>query len=145
MKEDIKDAEKDYRRSADADGRHGCRCRRLPVCEYGHVQGVAGEGEKVRYRRYPGSRRIRKHHFKGSLETNAYPVKSEEERKKLDKTLERINASQDDVVIVCPRGGGGAKNTYDYLKEKGVEEKRLFILEKGMEGWPHPEMCVQGR
>jgi rhodanese-related sulfurtransferase len=86
-----------------------------------------------------------KRHFKGSLETNAYPVKSDEERQRLDATLAKINASKDDVVIVCPRGGGGAKNTYDYLKGKGVEEKRLFILEKGMEGWPHPEMCVSGR
>ena len=83
-------------------------------------------------------------HFKGALETNAYPVKSDEERQRLDATLTQINASTDDVVIVCPRGGGGAKNTYDYLKGKGVEEKRLFILEKGMEGWPHPEMSVTG-
>jgi rhodanese-related sulfurtransferase len=86
-----------------------------------------------------------KRHFKGAIETNAFPAKSEEERKRLDKTLERIKATQEDVVIVCPRGGGGAKNTYDYLKGKGIEEKRLFILEKGMEGWPYTEMCVGGR
>lgn len=86
-----------------------------------------------------------KRHFKGSLETNAYPVKSDEERARLDKTLERINATKAGVVIVCPRGGGGAKNTYDYLKAKGVDEKRLFILEKGMEGWTFPEMCVTGK
>ena len=86
-----------------------------------------------------------KSHFQGSLETNAYPVKSDEERARLDQTLEKINATSAEVVIVCPRGGGGAKNTYDYLKSKGVAEARLFILEKGMEGWPHPEMCVTGR
>jgi rhodanese-related sulfurtransferase len=86
-----------------------------------------------------------KRHFKGAVETNAYPVKSEEERKKLDTVLERIKATQDDVVIVCPRGGGGAKNTYDYLKGKDIDEKRLFILTKGMEGWPYPGMCVTGR
>ena len=86
-----------------------------------------------------------KRHFKGSLETNAYPVKTDDERKRLDAALEKINASKCDVVVVCPRGGGGAKNTYEYLKMKGVDEKRLFILEKGMEGWPHPEMCQSGR
>lgn len=86
-----------------------------------------------------------KRHFKGSIETGAYPVKSDEERKKLDKALATVNVSKDDVVIICPRGGGGAKNTYDYLKSKGIEEKRLFILEKGMEGWPYPEMCATGR
>ena len=86
-----------------------------------------------------------KGHFKGALETNAYPVKSDEEKKRLDATLEKINATKDDVVIVCPRGGGGAKNTYDYLKAKGVDEGRLHILEKGSEGWPWPELCATGR
>jgi rhodanese-related sulfurtransferase len=86
-----------------------------------------------------------KKHFKGALETGAYPAKSDEEKKRLDKTLERINTSRDDVVIVCPRGGGGAKNTYDYLKAKGVAEGRMYILEKGSEGWPYPEMCVTGK
>lgn len=87
---------------------------------------------------------FQKRHFKGSLETNAYPVKSDGDKKRLDKTLERINATADEVVIVCPRGGGGAKNSYDYLKSRGVDEKRLFILEKGMEGWPHPQLCESG-
>jgi rhodanese-related sulfurtransferase len=86
-----------------------------------------------------------KSHFKGSLETGAYPVKTDDERARLDKTMERINATKAEVVIVCPRGGGGAKNTYDYLKGKGVDEKRLLILEKGMEGWTFPEMCVVGK
>jgi rhodanese-related sulfurtransferase len=86
-----------------------------------------------------------KSHFKDAIETNAYPVKSDEERARLDKTMERINATKAEVVIVCPRGGGGAKNTYDYLKGKGVDEKRLLILEKGMEGWTFPEMCVVGK
>ena len=86
-----------------------------------------------------------KSHFQGAVETNAYPVKSDQERVRLDQTLEKINTTMAPVVIVCPRGGGGAKNTYDYLKGKGVTEARLFILEKGMEGWPHPEMCVTGR
>ena len=84
-------------------------------------------------------------HFKGAIETNAYPVKSDEEKKRLDVTREKIGASTEDVIIVCPRGGAGAKNTYDYLKSKGVEEKRLHILEKGSKGWPWPELCVDGR
>lgn len=84
-------------------------------------------------------------HFKGAIETNAYPVKSDDEKRRLDVSLEKIGASTEDVVIVCPRGGGGAKNTYDYLKSKGVEEKRLYILEKGSIGWPWPELCVSGR
>lgn len=84
-------------------------------------------------------------HFEGSLETNAYPVKSDEDRARLDQSLEKINATIAEVVIVCPRGGGGAKKTYDYLKTRGVDAARLFILEKGIQGWPHPGMCVSGR
>jgi hypothetical protein len=53
------------------------------------------------------------------IKTNAYPAKTDEE-KKLDGVQSSINSSKEDVVIVCPRGGGGAKNTYEYLKTKGV-------------------------
>ena len=86
-----------------------------------------------------------KHHLAGAIETNAYPVKSQEERQRLNGALAKIAATEDDVVIVCPRGGGGAENTYDYLKAQGVPEERLLILEKGMEGWPYPELTVGGR
>ena len=86
-----------------------------------------------------------KGHFKGALETGAYPVKSDEEKKRLDLILDRINSSQDDIVIVCPRGGGGAKNTWDYLAAKGIAVNRMYILEKGSEGWPYPELCVTGK
>jgi rhodanese-related sulfurtransferase len=84
------------------------------------------------------------HHFKGSLETDAFPAKSDAEKAKLDKALPIIAASKDEVVIVCPRGGGGAKNTYDYLKSKGVDEKRLRILEGGMQGWPYQSLTQTG-
>jgi rhodanese-related sulfurtransferase len=86
-----------------------------------------------------------KRHFRGSLETNAYPAKTEEEHARIDQILTRINTTSLEVVIVCPRGGGGARNTYDYLRSKGVLAERLYILEKGIEGWPYPEMCVSDR
>lgn len=85
------------------------------------------------------------HHFKGALETDAFPVKTPEEKQKLDKVLPRLSASQDDVVVVCPRGGGGARNAYDYLKERGISEKRIFILKQGMQGWPYKELAVSGK
>ena len=86
-----------------------------------------------------------KHHFKGSLETNAYPVKSADEKQKLATILPILSATQNDIVVVCPRGGGGAKNTYDYLRENGIDEKRLIILEDGMQGWPYKELTVGGK
>ena len=88
---------------------------------------------------------FQKHHFNGSLETNAYPVKATDEKQKLDKVLPMLKATKNDVVIVCPRGGGGAKNAYDYLKLSGIEEKRIFILENGMQGWPYKELTVSGK
>lgn len=78
-----------------------------------------------------------KGHLPGSIETNAYPVKTSEEKAKLQPTLSIIQASSNDVVIVCPGGRGGAKRTYDYYKANGIDESRLLILEKGMNDWPY--------
>jgi rhodanese-related sulfurtransferase len=85
------------------------------------------------------------HHFRGSIETNAFPSKSDEEKKRLDKALSTIQSSKGDVVIICPKGKGGAVNSYDYLKSKGVPASRLFILEGGIDGWPYPDLFVKGR
>ena len=85
------------------------------------------------------------HHFKGSIETNAFPGKSDEEKKRLDRTFAKIQSSKGEVVIICPKGKGGALNAYDYLKSKGVPENRLFVLEGGIDGWPYPDLFVKGR
>ncbi len=79
-------------------------------------------------------------HIKGSLETNAYPVKSDADRQLLDPAL-TLNQSHDyaAVVVVCPRGKGGAKRAYDYLRKQGVADAKLFILTGGMGKWPYPE------
>ena len=74
-------------------------------------------------------------HIKGATPTYAYPVKSDADRAKLDTTVEQIKGNNDPVVIVCPRGAGGAKRTYDYLLQQGIPAERLLILEKGQEGW----------
>lgn len=75
------------------------------------------------------------HHIKGAVPTHAYPVKSDTDRAKLDAAIEQIKTNSDPVVIVCPRGEGGAKRTYDYLLQQGVAAERLLILEKGQSGW----------
>ncbi|AJF06571.1 rhodanese-like domain-containing protein [Geoalkalibacter subterraneus] len=85
------------------------------------------------------------HHLIGSIETNAYPVKSAKDKTKLDKTLPLIEDSTAPVVVVCPRGGGGAQKAYDYLKSQGVAEERLVILEGGISGWPHDDLMTQKR
>ncbi len=84
-------------------------------------------------------------HFKGSIMTDAYPVKTNEDKKRLDQAIKKAKASQNDVVIVCPRGKTSASNAYDYLKSQGIAENRLFILEGGIDGWPYKEMLVKGK
>lgn len=77
-----------------------------------------------------------KHHLPGAVPTYAYPLKSEQEKARVDAVIEEIQADDAPVVIVCPRGGGGAKRCYIHLTSRGVDGIRLFILEKGQEGWP---------
>ena len=80
------------------------------------------------------------HHIKGAIPTYAYPAKSDTDRAKLDTTIGQISSNSDPVVIVCPRGGGGAKRTYDYLLQQSVSEERLLILEKGQSGWAYSSL-----
>lgn len=78
------------------------------------------------------------HHLKGALETNAYPVESEAERGRLLPAIEQAKTGQfEAVVVICPRGKGGAKRAYEFLRGQGVPEEKLFILTNGMENWPH--------
>jgi thiosulfate/3-mercaptopyruvate sulfurtransferase len=77
------------------------------------------------------------HHIKGAIPTYAYPVKSDADRVKLDTTVERLKTNEDPVVVVCPRGAGGATRTYDYLLQQGISSERLVILENGQGGWSY--------
>lgn len=85
------------------------------------------------------------HHFPGSIETNAFPVETEAQRTMIDSAVAAYEQSGHDVVVVCPRGGGGAKRCYSYLKSRGVPEDKLTILKGGVEKWPHRAMLVTGR
>ena len=86
-----------------------------------------------------------KQHLAGSIETNAFPAKSDDEKKRLDMVLPIIKASNDPVVVICPRGKTGAKNSYEYIVSQGVSEERMQILEGGIYEWPYKEMFVKGR
>lgn len=83
---------------------------------------------------------FKEHHFKNSIETNAFPVNTDEERKQIDRAVQVYKETGHDVVVVCPRGGGGAKRCYDYLQESGVPKDKLTILKGGVEKWPYKEM-----
>lgn len=83
---------------------------------------------------------FKEHHIKGVLPTHAYPVKTDEDKAKLEKVLPDLKKSTAPIIIVCPGGAGGAERTYAYLSEKGISKDRLFILQNGQKGWPYPEL-----
>ncbi len=74
-------------------------------------------------------------HLKGAIATYSYPVKTQEESDKLLASLKHIN-SDDKIVIVCPRGGGGAQRAYDVFAKNGIEKSSTYILTDGQYGWP---------
>ncbi|MHB8056418.1 MAG: rhodanese-like domain-containing protein [Desulfuromonadaceae bacterium] len=86
-----------------------------------------------------------KQHLPGSIETNAFPAAKDEEKARLDRALIVIKATTYPVVVICPRGKSGAKNSYSYLESRGVPEERMQILEDGIAGWPYRELFVIGR
>ncbi len=87
---------------------------------------------------------FKEHHLPGSIATYAYPVKTEAERAQIDKAVQLFQESGKDVVIVCPRGEGGAKRCYDYMQKKNVPSEKIYILEKGIAGWPYKELFEKG-
>lgn len=74
-------------------------------------------------------------HLKGAISTWAYPVKTPEEKARLKEVASSINPSHQ-VIVVCPRGGGGAKRAYDTLRENGIGTSRMVILKNGQHNWP---------
>jgi thiosulfate/3-mercaptopyruvate sulfurtransferase len=74
-------------------------------------------------------------HLKGAIATYAYPVKTEEEKARIEKHVSEIRPDQK-VVVVCPRGGGGAERAYDFLAQSGIKKDQLVILTDGQYGWP---------
>lgn len=86
-----------------------------------------------------------KHHLPGSIETNSYPAKSDQDKKQLEKLIPTIKASKAPVVVICPQGKGGATRSVDYLKSQGIAEDRLQILTGGIAGWPYKELIAEGR
>ena len=78
-------------------------------------------------------------HLKGAISTYAYPVKTDEERARLAALLPNIKDDQK-VVVICPRGGGGADRAYDFLLKSGVKKENLVTLTDGQYGWPRDEI-----
>lgn len=82
-------------------------------------------------------------HIKGAQPSYAYPVKSAQDQAKLDALLPALKDGDTPVVIVCPRGAGGAERTQQYLAAKGIAPSRLLILEQGQAGWNSADLTVK--
>ena len=83
------------------------------------------------------------HHIDGALATYAYPVKSDADKAKLAGMMVSVMETEKPVVIVCPRGGGGAKRTYEFFEGQGVDSGRLSILEGGQQKWPYAQLLAK--
>ena len=57
-----------------------------------------------------------------------------------EETAKLVREDAIKVVIVCPRGAGGADRTYDFFLEKGLKKEQLFTLKNGQEGWPREQI-----
>ncbi|MEA2115093.1 MAG: rhodanese-like domain-containing protein [Thermodesulfobacteriota bacterium] len=82
------------------------------------------------------------HHFFGSVVTDAYPVKSEQDMSRIKEIIPDLQATDKPVVIIGPRGTRAAGRAYEYLLEQGIAAQRLAILQKGIRGWPAPEILL---
>lgn len=78
-------------------------------------------------------------HIVGAIPTYAFPVKTDSDKQKLDPVIAKVKADNSPIVIVCPSGKIGAERAYDYMKSKGIDEKRLLILKGGMGSWTYSE------
>lgn len=82
---------------------------------------------------------FKKEHLQGAITTYAYPVKTDEERNRLASLLPNISDDQK-VIIICPRGGGGADRAYDFYLKNGIKKQNLFTLTDGQHGWPRDQI-----
>jgi len=69
-------------------------------------------------------------------------VETEAQRTMIDPAVAAYTKLGHDVVVVCPRGGGGAKRCYSYLKSRGVPKNKLTILKGRVAKWPYRAMLA---
>ncbi len=83
-------------------------------------------------------------HFPGSLPTHAYPVRTPDQKKRVEAVIPSLKNSKKPVVLVCPGGITGAPNARLHLLSKGIPNRRLYVLQGGTWGFPWKDMMVSG-
>ncbi len=84
----------------------------------------------------------KEHHFYGSVRTFAYPAKTDMDKESLFQAVRLYETTQNEVVIVGPRGGRASQRSHDYLVTRGIPEEKIFILKGGIRKWPYKEMLL---
>ncbi len=74
-------------------------------------------------------------HLPQAIPTFARPLETDEDYAKMDPVLDKVRGTDADIVIICPRGGGGATRPFDYFEEQGIDTARMLILEGGQEAY----------
>jgi rhodanese-related sulfurtransferase len=82
------------------------------------------------------------HHFYNSIITYAYPARTELDTQSLVQALRMYEQTQNDVVIIGPRGGRACTRTHDFLVKRGIPAEKIFILKGGIRDWPYKEMLL---
>ncbi len=69
-----------------------------------------------------------RHHFYGAVATNAYPVRSRQDKDRIKIIFPEIRTTKDPIVIIGPRGSYAAKRTSAFLQQQGGDTQRITIL-----------------
>lgn len=67
--------------------------------------------------------------------TYSRPLTEDAHFAKLDPFLNIAKDTDADIIIICPRGGSGARRPFDYFAENGISKDRLLLLEGGQEAY----------
>ena len=84
----------------------------------------------------------KEHHFYGSIRTYAYPARTELDTQSLVQAVRVYEQTQNDVVIIGPRGGRACMRAHDFLVTRGIPTEKIYILEGGIRDWPYREMLL---
>ncbi|MCP4158938.1 MAG: hypothetical protein GY760_02590 [Deltaproteobacteria bacterium] len=76
-----------------------------------------------------------KDHFNDAIGTDAYPVKSKNDKIKLDKALNILKSSEKNIIIISPKSNDSARRAFNHLKSKGIKQNRMFILDGQRSSW----------
>lgn len=76
-------------------------------------------------------------HIKGAYHVPCFPLDTEEKEERLVSEVKNLQGDEP-IAIVCKTGNKVAKRAISILTEEGIDPSRLYIIEGGRDGWPHP-------